>query len=423
MPRTGALEPITVREYEPLSYDLLSEDAVRRLERLAESRGPRIFDFHRTHARARHYVGTVKTGGVTIQILPKIYDKDEQNLAFLIFLLRYTRRLGLRQAGVTTYEKLRGSLLEIWIEHFATELNRLLRTHPKHRYVEVDERVGFLRGKLLTERELAATGTLTGRYACRYELFTPNHLLNQTLKFCNSLLRGQARMPTTRTILDENAARLAEVSDRTVRTQDLAKIRTDRLDREYEPLLEMCRLLIEGYAPGLRAGGVEQLAFVFDMNALFEEFVARFLRRHKDRIELGDGRRLDNVEAQRALGRLFGEFNMKVDLVLTDTEGERFLVDTKYKVLDTSKLHDGLSQSDFYQMYAYGNAGRHRYERIVLLYPATEPAVDRVFHQPRLALQVRQFDLRKICHSDTGRLDVDGAARELSRALSWDDNQ
>ena len=74
-------------------------------------------------------------------------------------------------------------------------------------------------------------------------------------------------------------------------------------------------------------------------------------------------------------------------------------------------------------MYAYGNAGRHPYERIVLLYPATEPAVDRVFHQPRLALQVRQFDLRKICHSDTGRLDVDGAARELSRALSWDDNQ
>ena len=166
VPRTGALEPIAVREYEPLSYDLLSEDAVRRLERLAESR-VHASSTSRTHARARHYVGTVKTGGVTIQILPKIYDKDEQNLAFLIFLLRYTRRLGLRQAGVTAYEKLRGSLLEIWIQHFAMELNRLLRTHPKHRYVEVDERVGFLRGKLLTERELAATGTLTGRYACR----------------------------------------------------------------------------------------------------------------------------------------------------------------------------------------------------------------------------------------------------------------
>ena len=111
---------------------------------------------------------------------------------------------------------------------------------------------------------------------------------------------------------------------------------------------------------------------------------------------------------------------MKVDLVLTDTDGERFLVDTKYKVLDTSRQHDGLSQSDFYQMYAYGNAGRRRYDRVVLLYPSTEPAVDRAFHQVGLALQVRQFDLKKICDPDAGRLDVDGAARELGRALSWD---
>jgi hypothetical protein len=152
------------------------------------------------------------------------------------------------------------------------------------------------------------------------------------------------------------------------------------------------------------------------MNALFEEFVAAFLRRHKDRIELGEGRRLTNIEPQRALGKLFGEFNMKVDLILTDTDGERFLVDTKYKVLDTSKQHDGLSQSDFYQMYAYGNAGRRRYDRVVLLYPATEPAVDRAFHQAGLALEVRQFDLRKICDPDTGRLDIDGA-RTRSGAL------
>jgi 5-methylcytosine-specific restriction endonuclease McrBC regulatory subunit McrC len=109
---------------------------------------------------------------------------------------------------------------------------------------------------------------------------------------------------------------------------------------------------------------------------------------------------------------------MKVDLILTDTAGERFLVDTKYKVLDNSKQHDGLSQSDFYQMYAYGNAGRRHYDRVVLLYPATEPAVDRAFHQAGLALHVRQFDPRKICDPDTGRLDVDGAARELGRALS-----
>ena len=135
------------------------------------------------------------------------------------------------------------------------------------------------------------------------------------------------------------------------------------------------------------------------------------------------GGRLANIEPQRPLGKLLGEFNMKVDLVLTDTHGRRFLVDTKYKVLDTSKQHEGFSQSDFYQMYAYGNAGRRRYDRVVLLYPATEPAVDREFRQAGLALQVRQFDLRKICDPDTGGLDIDGAARELGRALSWEEHR
>jgi hypothetical protein len=81
--RTITQEPVTIREYEALSYDLLDDDAVGRLEQLAKGRGPRIFSFHRTHAQARHYVGTVKTGATTVQILPKIYERDEQNLGLL----------------------------------------------------------------------------------------------------------------------------------------------------------------------------------------------------------------------------------------------------------------------------------------------------------------------------------------------------
>src|SRR5215212_466323 len=211
------------QEYEYVSYELLGEDAIRRLERVRERLGVPVFRFYRTNAQAQQYVGAVRAGNVTIQILPKIYDQEKHNLGFLIFLLRYTRKLRLKQAGLTDYEKLRSSFLEIWIRHFASELNRLLRTQPKHRYVEVEERTGFLRGKLLTERELSGTGTLTARYACRYEIFTPDHLLNQVLKFCNSILLRQAETPFTRTILEENAARLAEVSDRRVEPGDLAR--------------------------------------------------------------------------------------------------------------------------------------------------------------------------------------------------------
>jgi 5-methylcytosine-specific restriction enzyme subunit McrC len=282
----------------------------------------------------------------------------------------------------------------------------------------VEERTGFLRGKLLTEHELAGTATLTARYACRYEIFTPDHLLNQIFKFCNNLLLGKAETPFTKAMLEENAARLAEVSERRVGPGDLARAHLNRLDQEYEPLLAMCRLLVAGYAPGMEIGEVEQLAFVFDMNVLFEEFVAEFLRRHRDRIELDGGRHLVKVERQRVLGRLFNEFGMKVDLILEDNQGERLLVDTKYKVLDPARNHADLSQGDFYQMHAYARAGKEKYREVFLLYPATEDPVEGDFDQDDITLRVRQFDPRKIYDPDTGRLGVDGTIKELGRALS-----
>ena len=124
------------------------------------------------------------------------------------------------------------------------------------------------------------------------------------------------------------------------------------------------------------------------------------MRRHKSRIRLGGGR-LAKVEYQRRLGRLFGEFNMDADLVLTDDAGRSLLVDTKYKVLDPKKRHGGLSQADFYQMYAYGSAGKRCYHDIVLLYPTSKVA-QRTFHQGEIRLHVRQFDPRNIFDAESG---------------------
>jgi 5-methylcytosine-specific restriction enzyme subunit McrC len=149
------------------------------------------------------------------------------------------------------------------------------------------------------------------------------------------------------------------------------------------------------------------------MNRLFEKFVAVFLRRHMKDIMVDDNRHLKDVNYQHRLGRLFGECNMDVDLVLTDEDNRSFLVDTKYKALDTREKHMGLAQADFYQMYAYGSAGRRLYDEVVLLYPTTE-MVGRTFHHPSLQLHVRQFDARQIYDPEQGRLNEEAVVTPLS---------
>ncbi len=411
-------ELLTLSEYGKLSYEDLGEPDIHHLEKVVRDLGVPVFRFFRSYVQAQQYVGTLAIGNRIVQILPKIYDTNDENLGFLVFLLSYTKRLRLQRTGTADHERLSGSFLEIWIRYFATELNHLLRRRPMHRYVEVEERVGFLRGKLLTEHELAGTGSLYARYACRYEVFTPDHLLNRTLKFCNDLLLKQTQVLTNRVLLQENEALLSDVSPGIVRAAELDHIHLDRLNRHYEPILGLCRLLLESSTLNLSAGRISQLAFVFDMNKLFEEFVAEFLKRNASKIDLGEGRHLAGVSYQRRLGCLFGEFNMDVDLVLTDDVGDNFLVDTKYKTLDANERHGGLSQADFYQMYAYGSAGKQRYEDIVLLYPTTTNPVEHTFRQHGLRLHARQFDPRIIYDYRSNGINSVAAVKELSRALS-----
>ena len=411
---------IRIHEYEDLAYSDLKGGAAR-LEKTVSRLGVPVFRFYRNHAQASQYVGVVSTGRDTIEILPKVHEGKDENLSYLISLLGYTRRLRLKSSGAAGFEKMRGSFLEVLIRHFATELRRLLRTQHRLRYMDREDRTTFLRGKLLTERELDGSGRLYVRYACRYEEFTPDHPLNRVLKYCNRLLSRQTRVPATRKILRENDALLSEVSGAAVSAATLDAIHLDRLNRDYEGILALCRLVLQSCALDLKSGHVEQLAYVFDMNKLFEEFVERFLTANMREIHVA-GKPLVRVERQKKLGRLFDEFDMNVDLILHNDAGERFLVDTKYKRLDRNKKHQGISQSDFYQMHAYGTAGDRGYENIVLLYPSTDPSIPISLRRTQLTsnLYVRQFDVRGIFDPQTGKTDNSFVIRQLNDALRLD---
>jgi len=281
----------------------------------------------------------------------------------------------------------------------------------------VEERTPFVRGKLRVKAMQSGREHLTGRYPCRYEQFTANHRLYQVLKFCNALLRNETNRTTTRALLEENASLMVDVDDRVIRPSDIERIHLNRLNRDYEPVLQLCRLLIDNAALNMHTGRISQLAFVFDMNRLFEALVATALQRHKSQIRVNGQWSIQDVRIQYPLGKLFGAFRMVVDLVVIDAAGHRILVDTKYKSLHESARHAGLDQSDFYQMYAYANAGEVEYDHVILLYPEVDP-IRMQYDAPSVSLHVRTVDLRAFVAPGTAQIDVAGVVRQLERALT-----
>lgn len=124
------------------------------------------------------------------------------------------------------------------------------------------------------------------------------------------------------------------------------------------------------------------------MEALFEAYVEKHLRRqlqpdHSLKAQ-ASSQYLVNHQQQRW-------FRMKPDLLVKHRTEQRLVLDTKWKLLnsdkDTAREKYQLSQSDFYQLYAYGHHYLQGSGEVVLIYPKTDtfPSPLPVFEFPQAA--------------------------------------
>lgn len=90
---------------------------------------------------------------------------------------------------------------------------------------------------------------------------------------------------------------------------------------------------------------------------------------------------------------------LEPDILFTDA-GKLCLLDTKWKLLDSSRRADKycLSQSDFYQLFAYGQKYLGGTGKMALIYPRTETflwPLDTFDFGGGLTLEVLPFDLQQ----------------------------
>jgi 5-methylcytosine-specific restriction enzyme subunit McrC len=158
------------------------------------------------------------------------------------------------------------------------------------------------------------------------------------------------------------------IEDRTVRAADVDTVQMNRANDRYAQVLAWCRLFIGGQSPDVTAGSNALLSILFDMNLLFERWLAAELRP----IARQAGFSVKEQSPRRYLAYRTDPdrpvFQTRPDISLIDSESRVVvIIDAKWKMLDGTDTKLGISQQDLYQLAAYANL--YRLSHVALVYP------------------------------------------------------
>lgn len=344
------------------------------------------------------YVGVIETPcGTRLEILPKHTERDgcrEESRELLQRMIQTALELPNRQVGAADLKLFDAPLSEWVMRQFLEALDYLIKRGMRFDYQRVEEEQRFLRGQLNVVAQMRLPPGRQHHFQIRHDIFLPDRPENRLLKRALEKVCSHTQEPGNWRLAHELRSLLLEIpASRDIR-QDFKQWRSDRLMAHYQPIRPWCELILGEQSPLSVTGDWRGISLLFPMERLFEQYVEVLLRR-----QLPAGAELLPQRSSEFLccHRQRDMFQLKPDLLLEHAD-RRWVLDTKWKLLDAADREKkyGLSQADFYQLFAYG----HRYlpgaGEMLLIYPKTErfPEPLPPFHfSEALVLWVVPFDL------------------------------
>lgn len=334
--------------------------------------------------QARNYVGVLQTkSGLTIEILPKIADKNdaERSKAVFIKMLRTLKNFPFKSSNLASLKTQNLPLLEIFISMFLCELEALVKKGIKSDYMALEENINFLKGKLNINEQIKRNSIHKERFYVGYSEFLSdikiNRIIKTTLKFLYKKSNSNKNQQKIRELLF--------IFDEVLECEDyknfFAKLVINRQVKHYEQTLLWCKIFLLGNSFTPHKGDDLGFALLFDMNALFESYVGNFIKKS-----------FPGTILQHSEKHLIEEpksFKLRPDIFLKG----KFIADTKWKIVSS---RDDISQADLYQLYAYGK--KHECSNLYLIYPKIE-GIKQDFmkfgYDDEMLLEILYFDLEK----------------------------
>lgn len=352
---------IQVFEYQKLRYDdsgIFRKHHFDAMVKFNELQQNKYFTIIHKGIRFGNYVGVIQIGGLTIEILPKADNNEnaDKNLwqNILLNMLKVCKHIQVESISETQLKKRYHSILDVYFELYLNEVERLVKKGMIKKYRKNQSNQNALKGKLLFAQNIQQNLVHKERFYCEHQVYDKNHLLHQILykgllvlkTFVNDSLKDK---------LNRLLFEFQDFENINIQKKHFDKIIIDRKNHDYQKAIDIAKIIILNYSPSLNYGNENLLTLLFDMNALWEEYIFRILQKHKT----------DEMEVSFQNSDKFWENKrIRPDIVLK-TKDDIFVIDTKWKIIEANNPSD----DDLKQMFVYNL--HWKAEKTLLLYPKT----------------------------------------------------
>lgn len=377
-------EPIVVKEY---SKKILKDCDLEKLHNYLECQKlTSALKVTHNGIETTSWVGVIKYKNTHFQILPKLIcnNGDKENiLKNLIFMLSYTKKLDIKTSNEARLSTAKNPFIEILIREYAKSLFECLKRLTPKKYVREENNLNYLRGKIKFSENIRNNSSNRAKFYCEYDEFSENNILNQLFLFVSTCLYNISNDSYNKKTLKFIINYYSDIQLVRFDKFKAEKIKLYRNQELFKKPFNLAKMFIEKTSVDLSKNKFENITLIWDMNKLFEEFVFEIMKKHE--AEFGC-----KLTAQRRKKLLVGDTSKKrntfVDILIEKNDGEKIILDTKYKKFASS---DDFSNADVFQVSTY--CLLHNTNKAVLIYPRWNNTVPKV---PSFKLNTNEKDIK-----------------------------
>ncbi len=309
------------------------------------------------------YVGVIQVGDQVIEILPK-GDKSNDTSKWksaLIQMLKVAKYVNLDLMEDADLKSSRNHLLEILFQSYLTEVSKLIRAGLVKKYITVSKNTTALKGKLVFTKHISKNSFHKERFFNEFNHYSQNNVFNQIIKLALTIIKNLTNSLSLSATAKSLILSFDHVEDIGPKNINFNRIILDRKTRSYAKAIILAKMIIQNYSVDIQKGSMPLIAFLFDMNTLFEDFILRSLKKEEAKFS-----KLSlSIKGQKRF-KFWNYKEIRPDIIVDyEKHGQkkRVIIDTKWKVLNELKPSDG----DLKQIYVYNI--QLNSDHGILLYP------------------------------------------------------